>query len=704
MRLLVTILAVAWSAARLAAGDPDIVIADFEGNDYAGWTTGGTAFGDRPARGTLPNQMPVTGFRGRGLANSFVGGDAATGTLTSPPFVVRRDYINFLIGGGKHPGETCLNLLVDGRVVRTATGPNGRPGGSEKLGPATWDVRELKGQAVVVQAVDRHTGSWGHLTVDHITQSNTRAAAEVKDGVRAITMTGRYLLFPVSNSAKPVRMTVAVGGRVVHDFEVNLAADRADWWAHLDLSGHRGATATLTVKDIPADLKGFDRIEPADAPRDIGPAYGEALRPQLRFSQARGWNNDPNGLVYYDGEYHLFWQSNPFGLNWGNMYWGHAVSRDLVHWQELALALHPRTMAKGLCFSGSVNITGADTVQWLTGGAPALVAAFTDTEAGEALAVSTDRGRTWRYPAENPVIRKREGRDPKLIWYEPARHWVIAVYTRIAKVDYVEFYSSTDLRAWTPTGRVEGYFECPELFGLPVDGDASNKRWVLSAANGQYAVGRFDGNTFTPGHPGKHRVHYGIVYAPQCFSRMPGGRVVQVGWARVDMPGMPFNQAFTLPLELRLASTPAGVRLKAEPIRELEALRGTATVSKSLDLMPGKPLVVKAPGDLLDIVVQVDIGWAKQLRLRFGTNEVVYDVVGQTLDDMPLSLVGGRLQARIVVDRPMYEVVGGDGVVYETARRSDGGRPIGEIKLSAVGGLGGAASVTVYPMRPIWTK
>jgi fructan beta-fructosidase len=386
------------------------------------------------------------------------------------------------------------------------------------------------------------------------------------------------------------------------------------------------------------------------------------------------------------------------------MYWGHAISRDLVHWKELSQALVPRTMAKGLCFSGSANIVAPGTALWLTGGKSALVATFTDTEAGESLAVSTDRGRTWRYPVENPVIPKRDGRDPKLVWYEPDRHWVIAVYTRIRGKDYVEFYTSLDLKTWSTTGRVEGYVECPELFELPVDGDASKKRWVLSAADGRYAVGRFDGETFTPEHPGKHRVHYGAFYAPQCFSRMTGGRVVQVGWARIDMPGMPFNQAFTLPLELRLASTPAGVRLKAEPIRELEMLRGAAVVAERPELAPETPLAVTASGDLLDILVQADVGRAKRLELRFGSNAVVYDVDNQTLDGMPLPLSSRKLEVRVVVDRPMYEVVGESGTVYETARRADGGRPIGAVRLAAVGGTGGTSSVTVYPLQSIWAK
>ncbi|MBN9517649.1 DUF4980 domain-containing protein, partial [bacterium] len=577
-RLSVAAVVAAWSALSAVAADPDILVADFEGDTYGAWKAEGTAFGDRPARGTLPNQMPVTGFRGKGLVNSFRGGDAATGTLTSPPFTVERPYLNFLIGGGKHEGKTCLNLLLDGKVVRTATGPNDEPGGSEELAPVYWDVTDLRGKRVALQVVDAATGGWGHVNVDHIVQSANKVGTEGKvtptaDRSRDVAVTQKYLLFPVSNAAKVVRMTVEVDGKLIHNFDINLAPDKAEWWARLDVPEYVGKTAKITAKKVPETNRGIDLIESSDAIRHAQPVYAEALRPQLRFSQMQGWNNDPNGMVYHDGEWHLFWQSNPFGPKWGNMYWGHAVSKDLVHWEELPYALYPRTMAKDHCFSGSAHVDTTNSGGW---GKDAMIAAFTDTRAGEALAVSTDKGRTWKYLPENPVIpqRRDEGRDPKLIWYEPGKHWVIAVYTKTDRKDYAEFYRSTDLRRWERTGRVEGYFECPELIELPVDGDAGRKRWVLFAANAEYAVGTFDGRTFTPDHPGKFRVHHGAFYAAQCFNRAPGGRAIQVGWAQMDFPGMPFNQAFSLPIELRLKTTPAGVRMFAEPVCELETLRG----------------------------------------------------------------------------------------------------------------------------------
>lgn len=693
---------------RLLAADPDVLLADFEGDDYGRWKAEGKAFGDRPAKGTLPNQMPVTGFKGKGLVNSYAGGDGSTGTLTSPTFKVERDYLNFLIGGGGFDGKTCVNLLLDGKVVRTATGPNTESGGSEELKAAHWDVKELKGKEVVLQIVDDATGGWGHVNVDHIVQSDTKDGTLAKvvklvDRTREVKIERRYLVFPISNKAKPVRMTVEVDGKVIHNFDINLAGEKIDWFAHLDVSAIKGKTAKLTAKKLPEDLSAFDLIAGQDvAMVRVSPVnYDEALRPQLRFSQLQGWNNDPNGMVYYDGEYHLFWQSNPFGNKWGNMYWGHAVSKDLVHWEELPYALYPRTMAKDHCFSGSAHVDENNTGGW---GKNAMVAAFTDTGAGEVLAVSTDKGRTFKMIDGNPVIGKRkdEGRDPKLIWYEPGKHWVMVVFTKTDKKDYAEFFTSTDLKKWAKTSRIEGYYECPEFFELPVDGDAKNRKWVLTGANAEYAVGTFDGKTFTPDHKGKHKVHHGAFYAAQCFSRAPGGRVIQVGWAQVETPNMPFNQCFSLPIELTLKTTKDGVRLFAEPIKELETLR-EKTDQLGGQASPDKPFSVKVGGQLLDVVAQVAPGDAKEVKLTFGANTLTYDTAKQTLDGMPLPLADDKtFRVRVVVDRPLYEVIGNGGAVYKTAARKDGGKEIKAVEFTAVGGTATVKGVTAYPMKSIW--
>ena len=220
MKTMIALLLPIAALPALADDRPDVVVADFEGDDYAGWTATGTAFGRAPARGALPGQMHVEGFLGRGLVNSFNGGDDATGTLASPPFVIQRPHLNFLIGGGKYLGETCLDLLVDGSVVRTATGPNDKPGGSERLDWTSWNVAEFEGREGVLRVVDGRKGGWGHINVDQIVQGDRSRGIAMQYTV--LTGQGHYLHLPVANDALVRR--VAISG--IDEFDIKLAEGR----------------------------------------------------------------------------------------------------------------------------------------------------------------------------------------------------------------------------------------------------------------------------------------------------------------------------------------------------------------------------------------------------------------------------------------------------------------------------------------------
>jgi len=266
----------------------DMLIADFEGSDYGDWKVEGEAFGTGPAKGTLDRQRPVTGFEGERLVNTFLGGDRPTGKLTSPEFTIERDYIKFLIGGGGYEGKTCTNLLVGGEVVRTATGPNTQPGGSEFLNWENWDVKELKGKKAVIQIVDDASGGWGHVNVDQIAQTDTPAkkkpfvAAPRRTGetphlekAQEIEITGKYLLFPVSNKGQRGRMTVVVGERLVHnldcDFPPNPGA--VDWWSYLNMAEYVGKTAKVVARAAPeVSVLSVGQVEAdpgPDAPYDL---------------------------------------------------------------------------------------------------------------------------------------------------------------------------------------------------------------------------------------------------------------------------------------------------------------------------------------------------------------------------------------------------------------------------------------------------
>jgi len=349
-------------SAFAACGMEPMVIADFEGPDYGAWKATGTAFGTGPAHGQLPHQMPVEGFLGKGLVNSFNGGDGATGTLTSPPFRLGRKFITFLIGGGGWADETCMNLLVDGKVVRTATGLNVVSGGRERLEPAAWDVGEFAGREAVIVIVDNRKGVWGHINVDHIVQTDDRGSIAlaaspvplVKDVAREIVAEKKLLNFPVKNGAKKRVIKISADGAQVRRFDIELADADADWWAPLDVSAWAGKKLRVVADALPEGSKALTALRQSDTLPESENLYREPLRPQLQFSAKRGWNNDPNGLVFFRGEYHLFFQQNPYGWGWGNMHWGHATSRDLVHWEERGEALYPDEM--GPMFSGSAVV------------------------------------------------------------------------------------------------------------------------------------------------------------------------------------------------------------------------------------------------------------------------------------------------------------------------------------------------------------
>ncbi len=653
--------------APLAPPDrPDIIVADFEGPSYRPWVAVGEAFGDRPARGSLPGQMAVEGFEGAGLVNSFVGGDDATGSLTSPAFPIERKHLNFLIGGGKYPGQTCLDLLVDGRVARTATGPNDSPGGTERLAWASWDVAELIGKSAVLRVVDARKGGWGHINVDQVVQSDTpRGDAAM---ARSMAVAKRHLILPVDPKA-PVRLVkVEVDGKLAREFDIRLAEGSPSFTAFLDLAPLGGRALEVSAT-LPIGSKALESITQADEPVDPQAIYREPGRPQFHFTSRRGWLNDPNGLVFFEGEYHLFYQHNPYGWDWGNMSWGHAVSPDLVRWKELPTAIEPHAYGDW-AFSGSAVVDRANTSGFGDGKAPPLVAAYTSTGRGECIVSSLDRGRTWTEFTGTPVI-KHEGRDPRLLWHEPTKRWVMALYDEPGgKGRDVVFYSSPDLKAWTYESRIGGFYECPDLFELPVEGKLGESSWVLSAADGEYLLGKFDGKTFAPEPGGKHRTWYGDFYAAQTFSSEPKGRRVQVGWGReITFPGMPFNQQMTVPCALTLRPTGDGVRLFANPVAELETLRvGQARGPKSsFRRGDAGETSIELPSDLLDIRAEVEVGSPGVFELALPGASVTYDVGRRVLTcngtTAPLDPVGGAITLRLLVDRGSVEVFANGGRV-----------------------------------------
>ena len=664
----------------------ETVIAQFEGDTYGEWTAEGAAFGSGPAKGTLPGQKPVGGYMGKGLANSFNGGDRSTGKLTSPPFMISRSYITFLIGGGGWKNMTCMNLLVDGKVVRTATGSNVAAGGSEELGFLSWDVSELAGRTVCIQIVDVETGRWGHINVDQIVACDSLPAQPCNSVTHEVVASKRWLRLPVKNGGQKCKVEVRSGAEVLRFFELELAEGEPDWWAPVDVGEWQGKTLSLWADNLSAGSNALERVVLADEAVPSQERYAEARRPQYHFTALRGRLNDPNGLVYFKGEYHLFFQLYPYGCFSGSKHWGHAVSRDLVHWEELPIALYPDNL--GMIFSGSGVVDWKNTSGFQKGEEPPLVLIYTVTgpPRAQALAYSNDRGRTWTKYAGNPVLPEvvHNNRDPKVFWHEQSGSWVMALFCGYSekgtpdvkgeapkkRVGAIEFFVSNDLKQWRSVSRAKGFFECPDCFELPVEG-TNEKKWVLHGGSGDYQVGTFDGTAFKPETQLLRGPYGGAFYAGQNFSGMKDGRAVQIGWARMSsepFAGMPFAQMMNFPCELKLKRTAEGPRLAWQPVAEIATLS-----SKRHSIMPG-PLTASAnplsgiETECFDLRAEIETGSATGIVWNVRGTSLAYDVAKQTLScgkvAIPLPLKHGRLQVRMLSDRCLLELFADDGLLY----------------------------------------
>lgn len=396
-------------------------------------------------------------------------------------------------------------------------------------------------------------------------------AVFAQEAQREIKVNQRYLNIPVYDDRDSKVLKFTAKDVEPLDVDVCIAPGEPTYWVFKDMTPYMGKTVKLTYEGDASDL---DKLFMADTIVGQSNFYKEAFRPQFHFSTLRGWTNDPNGLVYYDGEYHLYYQHNPYKRYWGNMHWGHAVSRDLVHWEELGDVLFPDEM--GTMFSGSAVVDENNTSGFGTKKNPPIVYAYTTHGQWQKqnIAYSLDHGRTLIKFKGNPVVdsheaaRSHETRDPRLLWYGGKDgHWVMVLFER----DGNSFYTSDDLKTWTYQSHLPGFDECPDLFCLPVDGDKNNMKWVTLGAAGVYMIGDFDGKKFTP-ESGRHQYTSGAFYAAQTVSNTPDGRCIQIGWGRISHPGMPFNSQMQLPTELTLRTTRDGIRLASNPVLEVKAL------------------------------------------------------------------------------------------------------------------------------------
>jgi fructan beta-fructosidase len=594
---------------------------------------------------------------------------------------------------------------------------------------------------------------------------------------RQLELTGDLLILPVSDrSMGPegkadaamievfVNDTLIHRGHAVHPRKL----DDTRFWAFLDMKEYKGKTALLKLhkarnSEIDEDRvkEILSRVESSDKMRHLQPVYKEEGRPQFHFSQIQGWNNDPNGMVYADGLYHISWQCNPLEVYFGGWYWGHAVSEDLIHWREGPRTLRPNGgkntsrypgMADGKCFSGGSAIDHNNTLGKQVGEQKTIITTYTDHPFGESIAYSTDGG--FRYTSmediNNIIVHPKPegvkgggswGRDPKPFWHEPTKKWIIVTYRQgfnpHACSGHMVFYSSSDLKEWKFESITEKLFpedyekqedkrdqlkkdfhECPEFVELPIDGDNNNKKWLLLDASPKYQIGSFDGKKFTPDTKDYKWSIFGQMKAGQCFSNAPDGRAIFMIWTRMGYGDKtPFSQGFTLPLELSLRTASDGVRMYVNPVKELEELRSKEIFSAENKALSGESTVsFNTQEELVEIVVSVITASKKgSIELKFGENNLFY-----YLDKKQLSERGflqherdhvivhdkedGKVDFRLYLDRATWEVFVENGSVYKVGSRRDMAKPIGKISVGFREAEGTVESMKVYKLKSIWPE
>ncbi len=517
---------------------------------------------------------------------------------------------------------------------------------------------------------------------------------------KELHVTERYLNIPIGRQTKLRIFTLNEGGAVKRTFPLQLADDTVDYWIYLDISEFKGQTITLSGS---ATQPALDRIYQAPAIHDAATVYKEADRPQFHFTVKRGWSNDVNGPIFYNGQFHLFWQAFPFGVLWdtGFMYWGHATSKDLIHWTELPPALMLDRL--GSPWSGSSLIDHRNAAGF---GKDALVLVYTAFDRAtekevQCLAYSTDNGATFTRFEGNPVLDTNaevgtsQTRDPHVFWYAPTQHWVMVLFEK----DGTSIFNSSDLKHWTRKSHLKGLYECPDLFELAVDGDKSRTKWVIHGGSSAYYIGAFDGMTFTPESSelhyaeGKNAKGEDLLYAAQAFAEMPDARRIQMAWGRIWEKDMPFTQMMLFPTEFRLVTTPDGLRMVANPIHEIDLLHRKQHTFASLTSADVDAKLRSIPPGPTEVRMDVTLPQDGALTLQYQGTELA------TLHaaDLPK----GQGSVHLLIDKAVAEVFvdGGRRYIVRELPASDSPSGLG-VHLEGTGST--LNHVDVYELKSMW--
>ena len=565
-----------------------------------------------------------------------------------------------------------------------------------------------------------------------------------QQNIVAVTEAGKYLLLPVQDDAPEAKVGVISGNTQVGVMaNVRLARERVDYYVPFSLAGFEGKDVKIDIQGMPAEAVCWKNMKLSDT---FDLSNKEKHRPLYHHTPAYGWMNDPNGMFYKDGVWHLCFQHNPYGSVWGNLSWGHSTSTDLVHWKYEGDPVMPD--AWGLIFSGSAVVDKDNTAGF---GRDAIVAFYTSAKPTpwgdnqmQCMAYSTDGGKTFTKYANNPVLTstERDFRDPKVFWYAPGKHWVMM----LAVGQQMQIFSSKNLKEWKhesdfglKQGAHGGVWECPDLVELPVEG-TKEKRWVLicnlnpggpfGGSATQYFVGTFDGKKFTNQYPTKTKwMDYGKDhYATVTFSNAPGGRCVAMGWMSnwqyaAIVPTKQYRSANTIARDLSLYRQGGDLLLRCAPSKEIEAARQAKNSLKKFDVKDAYSIENLLDGNegAYEIELEIKNNGAEKMvfTLQNAKGESVlmyYDVAtrqfvmdrsdsGETSfsRDFPAMTVApapdvNDVKLRLFVDRSSIEAFG-DGGKFVMTNLVFPSEPYNSMKFESVRGSFTVKEMNVYKLK-----
>lgn len=550
----------------------NILIDDFE-NGYEKWTCEGDSdtFGPYPAKGKARGQSEIAGYSGDYLVNTFYysGNDPLGKMVLKEPFVVNRKYLLASIGGGYENEKIYL------RVVDTQGNELGRLTGhhSALLRVKYIDLSPFEGRKAYIEIVDNWDNPWwGHIHVDDIYLSDS-LEADVISSILDIEVKSRYLILPVKNQSNDNRTLEIIDtsaeepNQLLYSEVLPLDFTHADWRSALHVGSLIGKRISIQVEHHKSEIPKIDQTDAVPHRSDFG---NEIFRPQYFYTAGQGYLNDPNGLVYWKGRWHLFYQYTPTAIDARKKSWGHAVSDDLMTWQELPPAIDAfyENGEEHNIFSGTGYVDKENNSGLFDTPDGGVVFSFTCTGRGEYIAYADDEYlMDIKMMKHNPVITQN-GRDPRIFFNKESKKWGILRYEEFendnlpirkkSKLENVRkvfsFYNSQDLKNWEYTSSIENCYECPDMFAINT---VKGEKHVVFDASGKYLIGNFDGRNFVADGEPKPRIMQGSFYAMQHFQNAPDDRIVTVGWVGQDIDKMKahnmcFSQAISIPMELTL--------------------------------------------------------------------------------------------------------------------------------------------------------